>query len=129
MKLSDILKTSCNGFSTKSLEVNNSWNYLQYFAKEVEQNFMKEFLVNKRKDSIQSLTQKLTQFTWNTLLYCLCKSKAKIWACCCCKAWIAWFCWVCIYWHCIMSWLWCHSRVFFSFFYSCKSSDLNPLLN
>ena len=49
MKLSDILKTSCNGFSTKSLEVNNSWNYLQYFAKEVEQNFMKEFSCQEKK--------------------------------------------------------------------------------
>ena len=46
---------------------------------------------------------------------------------CCCKAWIAWFCWVWICWYCIMSWLWCHSRVFLSFFYSCKSSGLNPL--
>ena len=49
MKLSDILKTSCKCFSMKFQEVKNSWNYLQYFAKEVEQNFMKEFLVNKRK--------------------------------------------------------------------------------
>ena len=49
MKLSDILKISWKSFSMKFLEVNNSWNYLQYFAKDVEQNFMKEFLVNKRK--------------------------------------------------------------------------------
>ena len=50
MKLSDILKTSCKSFSMKFLQVNNSWNYLQYFpSKEVEQNFMKEFLMNKRK--------------------------------------------------------------------------------
>ena len=89
MKLSDILKTSCKSFSMKFLEVNNSWNYLQYFAKDIEQNFMKEFLVNKRQSSVQSLTQKLTKFTWNTgntLLYSLCKSKAEIWASCCCEA-------------------------------------------
>ena len=49
MKLSNKLKTSCENFSIKFLEVNNSWNYLQYFAKEVQQNFIKEFLVNKRK--------------------------------------------------------------------------------
>ena len=35
------------------------------------------FLWTKGKDSIQYLTQNLTQFTWNTLLYCLCKSKAR----------------------------------------------------
>ena len=49
MKLSDILKTSCKKCSVKFLKVNNSWNYLQYFAKEVELIFMKEFLVNKRR--------------------------------------------------------------------------------
>ena len=45
MKLSDIsLKTCCKSFSMKFLEVSNFLrNYLQYFAKEVEQNFMKEF--------------------------------------------------------------------------------------
>ena len=50
MKLSDILKISWKRFSMKFLEVNNSWNYLQYFAKDVEQNFMKEFLV--KQDSV-----------------------------------------------------------------------------
>ena len=74
---------------------------------------------------MQSLKQNLTQFTWNTLLYCLCNNKAKIWACCCCKAWIAWLCWAWICWFCIMSWLCCHSRASLSLFCSCKSSDLN----
>ena len=70
MKLSDILKTSCNGFSTKSLEVNNSWNYLQYFAKEVEQNFMKEFLVNKRKrfNTISDTKTNTVHLKYTTLL-------------------------------------------------------------
>ena len=64
MKLSDILKTSCESFSVKFLEVNNFLiNYLQYFAKEVELNFMKVFLSTKEKDSMQSLKQYLTQFT------------------------------------------------------------------
>ena len=126
MKLSDILKTSCESFSVKFLEVNNFLiNYLQYFAKEVELNFMKVFLSTKEKDSMQSLKQNLTQFTWNTLLYCLCNNKAKIWACCCCKAWIAWLCWAWICWFCIMSWLCCHSRASLSLFCSCKSSDLS----
>ena len=45
MKLSNILKNSCKGFSMKFLEVNNFLrNYLQYFAMEVEQSFMKVFL-------------------------------------------------------------------------------------
>ena len=61
----------------------------------------------------------------NTLLYCLCSNNAKIWACCCCKAWIAWLCWACICWFCRMSWLCCPSRVFLSLFYYFKSSDLN----
>ena len=43
MKLWDILKASYKSFLMKFLEVNNFWNYLQYFAKEIEQNFMKEF--------------------------------------------------------------------------------------
>ena len=77
------------------------------------------------KFSLQSLKQNLTQFTWNTLLYCLCNNKAKIWACCCCKAWIAWLCWAWICWFCIMSWLCCHSRASLSLFCSCKSSNLN----
>ena len=53
MKLSDILKTSCKCFSTKLQEVNNFLrNNLQYFAKEVEQNFMKEFSC-EQKEKIQ----------------------------------------------------------------------------
>ena len=96
MKLSDILKTSCKSFSMKFLEVNNfQINYLQYLQ------------------------------YWNTLLYCFYNNKAKIWACCCCKAWIAWLCWAWICWFCIMSWLCCHSRASLSLFCSCKSSDLN----
>ena len=110
----------------KFLEVNNFLrNYLLYFAKEVEQNFMRVFLWTKEKNSIQSLKQNLTQFTWNTLLYCLCNNKTKIWACYCCKAWIAWLWWAWICWFCIMSWLCCHSRASLSLFCSCKSSDLN----
>ena len=51
MKLSDILKTSCKSFSMKFLEVNDFLrNYLQYFAKEVEQNFMKEFSCQEKKE-------------------------------------------------------------------------------
>ena len=73
------------------------------------------------------MKQNLTQFTWNTLLYCLCNNKAKIWACCCCKAWIAWLCWAWICWFCVMSCLCCHFRAFLPLFYSCKSSDLNSL--
>ena len=126
MKLSDILKTSCESFSVKFLEVNNFLiNYLQYFAKEVELNFMKVFLSTKEKDSMQSLKQYLTQFTWNTLIYCLCNNKAKIWACCCCKAWIPWLCWDWICWFCIMICLCCHFRASLSLFCSCKSSDLS----
>ena len=50
MKLLDILKTSCKIFSMKFLEVNNFLiNYLQYFAKKVEQNFMKEFSCEQKK--------------------------------------------------------------------------------
>ena len=53
MKLLDILKTSCKSFSMKFLEVNNFLrNYLQYFAWEVEQRFMKE-LSYKQKKKIQ----------------------------------------------------------------------------
>ena len=79
MKLSDILKTFCKSFSLMFLEVNSFLrNYLLYFAEEVEQNFMKEFSREQKKDSIQSQKQNLVQFIWNTLLYCLCNSKAKI---------------------------------------------------
>ena len=79
MKLSDILKTSCKSFSLMFLEVNSFLrNYLLYFAEEVEQNFMKEFSREQKKDTIQSQKQNLVQFIWNTLLYCLCNSKAKI---------------------------------------------------
>ena len=71
MKLLDILKTSCKSFSMKFLEVNNFLrNYLQYFAKKVEQN-LKVFLWTKEKNSVQSLKQNLTQFTplkYTTLL-------------------------------------------------------------
>ena len=50
MKLLDILKTSCKSFSMKFLEVNNFLrNYLLYFAKEVEQNFMKKFSCDQKK--------------------------------------------------------------------------------
>ena len=50
MKLLDILKTSCKSFSMKFLEVNNFLrNYLLYFAKEVEQNFMKKFSCEQKK--------------------------------------------------------------------------------
>ena len=46
------------------LEVNNFLrNYLLYFAEEVEQNFMKEFSHEQKKDSIQSQKQNLVQFT------------------------------------------------------------------
>ena len=105
MKLSDILKTSCKSFSMKFLEVNNSWNYLQYFAKDIEQNFMKEFLVNKRRSSVQSLTQRLTQFTWNTgntLLYSLCKKQSRdlslllLRGLDCLILLSLWICWFCI---------------------------------
>ena len=47
---SDILKTFCKSFSMKFLEVNNFLrNYLPYFSKEVEQNFMKEFSREQKK--------------------------------------------------------------------------------
>ena len=50
MKLLDILKSSCKIFSMKFLEVNNFLiNYLQYFAKKGEQNFMKEFSCEQKK--------------------------------------------------------------------------------
>ena len=50
IKLSDILKTSCKRLSIRFLEVNNfPRNYLQYFAKEVEQ-FMKEFSCEQKKN-------------------------------------------------------------------------------
>ena len=53
MKLSDILQAFCKCFSTKFQEVNNFLrNDLQYFAKEVEQNFMKE-LSCEQKEKIQ----------------------------------------------------------------------------
>ena len=50
----------------KFLEVNDFLrNYLQYFANDVEQNFMKRvFLGTREKDSIKSLKQNLTQLTW-----------------------------------------------------------------
>ena len=81
--------------------------------------------MNKRKILKQSLKQNLTQFTWNKLFYSVCSSKTNIWACCYSKAWIAWLCWACICWFCIMCWLCYLSQTCFSFFPSCKSSDLN----
>ena len=129
MKLSDILKTSCKIFSMKLLEINSLLrNYLQYFAKKVELNFMKEFSCEQKKKIQYNFWKNLTQFTWNTLLYCLYNNKAKIWTCCYCKAWIAWLFWGCICWFCIMSWLCCHSRASLSLFCSCKYSDLNSRL-
>ena len=60
MKLSDILKTSCKGFSMKFLEVNNFLrNYLQCFGKEVEQNFMKEFSCEQKKKIQYNLWNKI----------------------------------------------------------------------
>ena len=50
------------------------------------------FLVNKRKRFDTIFETKASTFHLNTLLYRLCRNKAKIWACCCCKAWIAWLC-------------------------------------
>ena len=65
------------------------------------------FLCTKEKDNIQSLKQKLTQFTWNKLLYCLCSDKEKIWACCCSKTWISWRFWAsicCFIYALVVSW-------------------------
>ena len=60
MKPSDILKTSCKRFSMKFLEVNNFLRkYLQYFAKEVEQNFMKEFSSEQKKKIQYNLWNKI----------------------------------------------------------------------
>ena len=60
MKLSDKLKTSCKNF------------------KEVEQNFMKEFLVNKRKRFNTTSDTKINTVHLKNLPYCLSKSKVKI---------------------------------------------------
>ena len=50
MKLLDILKTSCKIVSIKFLEINNFLrNYLMYFAKKVEQKFMKEFSCEQKR--------------------------------------------------------------------------------
>ena len=50
MKLSHILKTSSKSFSVKFLEVNNFLrNYLQYFAREVEQSLTIEFSCEQNK--------------------------------------------------------------------------------
>ena len=51
-------------------EVNNVWNYLQYFAKDVEQNFMKEILVNKRKrfNTISDTKTNTVHLKYTTLL-------------------------------------------------------------
>ena len=60
MKLSDILKNSCKNFSMKFLEVNNFLrNYLHYFTKEVEQNFMKEFSCEQKKKIQYNLWNKI----------------------------------------------------------------------
>ena len=60
MKLLDILKTSCKSFSMKFLEVNNFLrNYLLYFAKEVEQNFMKKFSCDQKKKIQYNLWNKM----------------------------------------------------------------------
>ena len=58
---------------------------MQYFTKEVEQNFWKSFLVNKRKrfNTISDTKSKTVLLKYK--LYC--KNKAKIWVCCCCKVW------------------------------------------
>ena len=96
--LQDIQKeTPTQEFSSKHLFWIHFEEHLQtttsVFSQEVEQDLMKQsFLVKKRKDQIQSLKQNLTYFTWNEPLYCLGakKKKNKIWACYCCKAWIAW---------------------------------------
>ena len=59
-KLSDILKISCKSFSMKFVEVNNFLrNYWQYFAKEVEQNFMKEFSCEQKKKIQYNLWNKI----------------------------------------------------------------------
>ena len=92
IKLLDILKASCKSFSMKFLDLAIPETISSISPRKLNKFLWKRFLWTTVKDSIQSLTQKLTQFTWITLLYCLCKSKAKIWSCCCCKAWIAWFC-------------------------------------
>ena len=71
MKLSDILKTSCKKCSVKFLKVNNSWNYLQYFAQKLELIFMKEFLVNKRRrfNIIPDTKTNTVHLKYTTLLY------------------------------------------------------------
>ena len=72
MKLLDILKSSCKIFSMKFLEVNNFLiNYLQYFAKKVEQNFMKSFLVNKTKrfNTISKTKSITVHLKYTTLLF------------------------------------------------------------
>ena len=61
----------------------------------------------KEKDKIQSLKQKLTQFTWNKLLYCICSDKENIWACYCSKTWIFWSFWAsicCFIYALVVSW-------------------------
>ena len=69
MKLSDILKTSCKSFSMKFLKVNDFLrNYLQYFAKEVEQNFMKEFSCQEKKKIQYNLLKQTVHLKYTTLL-------------------------------------------------------------
>ena len=114
-------------FQWSSLKLTISWETIYSISpRKLSKILWKSFLVNNNiKNSIQSLKQNLTHFPWNTLLYPLCNNKAKIWACCCCKAWIAWLCWAWICLFCIMSWLCCHSRASLSMFCSCQSFDLN----
>ena len=129
MKLSDILKTSCKSFSMKFLEINSFTKKLfTVFRQESWTKFYERVFLWTKKKIQYNFWKNLTQFTWNTLLYCLYNNKAKIWTCCYCKVWIAWLFWGCICWFCIMSWLCCHSRASLSLFCSCKYSDLNSRL-
>ena len=74
---------------------------------------------------LNTVSENLTQFNWNKVLYCFCSNKAKIWACCRSEGWTTWLCWVCICWFCIMSWLCCLSRASLSLFSSCQFTNLN----
>ena len=130
MKLLDILKSSCKIFSMKFLEVNNFLiNYLQYFAKKVERNFMKEFSCEQKKKIQYDLWNKIYHSSFEihyfTVFTATSITKPRSEPADCCKAWIAWLFWAWICWFCIMSLLCCHSQAFLSLFCSCKSSDLN----
>ena len=68
MKLPDILKTYGKSFSMKFLEVNNFLrNYLQYFAKEVEQNFIEEFSCEQQHKKFNTISE--TKFNTFPLKY------------------------------------------------------------